>query len=225
MPGWWTYRPSDLLLFSARTYFRLFELHHEALWPAQIVAAAAAVALLLLAWRAPRAAASAGVVLLALAWAGVGSAFHLQRYATVNWAAPAFAAAFGVEALILLALAWPARGRPLRRDPVGLALLLLAIVLQPLIGLLAGRDWRQLEAFALTPDPTAVATLGWLLLVRGDGAPRTLRWALRLAWIVPLLWCGVGGATLWLLGSPEAAVPLAALVIAPLAAWRRATAR
>ena len=28
MSEWWTYRPSDFLLFSARTYWRLFELHN-----------------------------------------------------------------------------------------------------------------------------------------------------------------------------------------------------
>ena len=35
MTEWWTYRPSDFLLFSPRTYHRLFELYNEWLWPAQ----------------------------------------------------------------------------------------------------------------------------------------------------------------------------------------------
>ena len=33
MSEWWTYTLSDFLLFSPRTYYRLFELHHRALWP------------------------------------------------------------------------------------------------------------------------------------------------------------------------------------------------
>jgi len=40
MSEWWTYRPEDFLLFSPRVYWRLFELHNEALWPAQIAAIA-----------------------------------------------------------------------------------------------------------------------------------------------------------------------------------------
>ena len=35
MPEWWTYSLSDFLMFSPRTYYRLFELHNAAIWPAQ----------------------------------------------------------------------------------------------------------------------------------------------------------------------------------------------
>ena len=34
MSEWWTYSPANFLMFSARTYYRLFELHNKALWPA-----------------------------------------------------------------------------------------------------------------------------------------------------------------------------------------------
>ena len=37
MSEWWTYRPSDFLMFAPRTYWRLFELHNEAWWPAQAI--------------------------------------------------------------------------------------------------------------------------------------------------------------------------------------------
>ena len=36
MQEWWSYRPGDFLLFSPRTYWRLFQLANEALWPLQI---------------------------------------------------------------------------------------------------------------------------------------------------------------------------------------------
>ena len=38
MSEWWTYTLSDFLLFSPRTYYRLFEIYNAAIWPAQIVA-------------------------------------------------------------------------------------------------------------------------------------------------------------------------------------------
>jgi hypothetical protein len=33
MSEWWTYSLSDFLLFSPRTYYRLFELYNLAVWP------------------------------------------------------------------------------------------------------------------------------------------------------------------------------------------------
>jgi NADP-dependent 3-hydroxy acid dehydrogenase YdfG len=38
MTEWWTYRLSDFLMFSARTYRRLFELYNTEVWPLPVVA-------------------------------------------------------------------------------------------------------------------------------------------------------------------------------------------
>jgi hypothetical protein len=38
MSEWWSYTLSDFLLFSPRTYYRLFELHNAEWWPAHFVA-------------------------------------------------------------------------------------------------------------------------------------------------------------------------------------------
>jgi hypothetical protein len=40
---WWTYRFSDFLLFSADTYYRLFELYNQAIWPAHVLVVALGV--------------------------------------------------------------------------------------------------------------------------------------------------------------------------------------
>ena len=45
MAEWWTYALSDFLLFSPRTYYRLFELYNAAVWPEQVLAAAAGLAI------------------------------------------------------------------------------------------------------------------------------------------------------------------------------------
>ena len=75
----------------------------------------------------------------------------------------------------------------------------------PLLERLAGRGWSQLEAFGTAPDPTAIGTLGILLLTR-DPSP----WPLL---TIPLAWCAVNGAFQWTLGLPDAlALPLIALV-------------
>ena len=90
MSEWWTYAPSDFLLFAPRTYYRLIELHNLDVWPMQFVALLLGVAILVLArgeraWRRRAVAA-----ILAGCWLWVGWAFHIQRYATINWVAPWF---------------------------------------------------------------------------------------------------------------------------------------
>jgi hypothetical protein len=133
----------------------------------------------------------------------VAIAFHAMRYATINWAAVFFAGAFLLEAACLAAATFT-NFWLLRRGTVGLGLIALAIA-YPLIAPLFGRPWLQAEFVGLAPDPTAVATLGALLLVRG-----WLRLALA---FVPLGWCAVGGATLWTMDAPDAWIlPLAGAV-------------
>ena len=48
MSEWWTYRPSDFLLFAPRTYYRLFELYNSDIWPVHVVALLAGVTILVL---------------------------------------------------------------------------------------------------------------------------------------------------------------------------------
>jgi hypothetical protein len=223
MSEWWTYTLSDLLMFSARTYYRLFELYNLAIWPGQLLAAAAAVAIIACAARAGAGAGRVAAGLLAACWLWVAWAFHAERYATISTAGKWFAAGFAIEGLLLLWIGTvrggielaPVRGG-VRRAAAGL--LLFALLGYPLLGMASGRPWRQMELFGVAPDPTAVATLALLAL------PARLPWLLV---PVPLLWCAISGATLWTMRAPDAWVaPLAALLALLLAlAMRRAPAR
>ncbi|HJQ58513.1 MAG TPA: DUF6064 family protein, partial [Vineibacter sp.] len=176
MSEWWTYRLSDFLLFAPRTYWRLFELYNADIWPAQVVALTLGAAILVLLWRGPAWRGRAIMAILAVAWLWVAVAFHLQRYASINWAATYFAAGFALEALLLLWLAFVRKRHDDRPSPtiarVALSLLLFALAVQPLIGPLLGRSWAAVELFSVAPDPTAVATLA-VLLLSADG----WRWA------------------------------------------------
>jgi hypothetical protein len=220
---WWTYTLQDFLLFSPRTYYRLFELYNREIWPAQILTLGAGVAILPLLRRGGAGPGRVIATILAGCWLWVAWGFHFQRYATINWAAAYFAAAFAVEALLL---AWTGviRGRLQFGAPdsaagrAGLGIALFALVVQPLIGPLAGRDWAQAEIFGVAPDPTALATLGILLL-----AAKRVQWALLL---IPASWCAVTGATLWAMGAPDALVmPLGALLMLSLAVWKTRSLR
>ena len=214
MTEWWTYRLSDFLMFSARTYRRLFELYNADFWPLPVLVCIGAALWIGIAWRHRRVSAQparVGLAVLAAAWLWVAWAFHFERYAMVNTAAPWFAAAFVLEALLLVAVAWAGlHGRTSLacggRLGVGFGLLALAILGYPGLGVWLGRPLAQAEVFGIAPDPTAVGTLGMLLLtVSGRLSPARRRF-IAAAWPIPLLWCGISGATLWTMDAPEAAL-------------------
>src|SRR5688572_26098648 len=80
----------------------MFELYHEAIWPAQLLALAIVVAILGLLWRDDERGGAVIAVMLAASWLWVGVAFHLRHYASINWAARYFAVLFILQAVLLV---------------------------------------------------------------------------------------------------------------------------
>ena len=219
MTEWWTYRIDSFLLFSARTYQRLIESTNTDAWPLQMVTLMAGVGLLLWLGR-PHSQRRDRVVfvLLALAWAWVAWNFLHRRFAAINWAADYAAVLFALQAMALLWVGVSRSGRVARRkmsptDPVAILLIVLGVVVYPLLAPMLGRPWVQAEVFAVSPDPTAITTLGFLLLAE---PPR------RALIVVPVLWCLFHGAMLWGLRAGQAWVPPAvALLAVACLLWRR----
>jgi hypothetical protein len=216
MPEWWTYRPSDFLLFSPRTYYRMIERYNEALWPFHILALTlGCVVLVLLLRRRP---AEPRIIWpsVAVLWGWIAWAFLWRRYSTINWAVPYLLPLFALQALLLLGTGWARKpfsfapeGRAKR--VFGLILLAGSVALYPVVAPLAGRPWRQAEVFGMTPDPTAIATVGLTLLANRG----TSGWLL----VIPVLWCLISGFTLWAMGSPEAWLPPAAALLGVSSTW------
>lgn len=194
METWLSYRPADLLMFSAETYLRLFERLNRAAWPAQWLLPLVAVMIVALAlgrhrWQHRLAAGGLSLALALVAWQFFG------LYAEINLAAPWLAVLFVIPSLALAAVAIIGPGLALDRQVrgwgAGLVLLAWGLVLQPLALLAGGRATAGVELFGLAPDPTAIATLGLLLMSRVPGR----------GWLVilPLTWCAVSALTWWLL--------------------------
>ena len=198
MSEWWTYRLHDFLLFSARTYYRLFEIYNRAVWPLHVLAIAAGIAILI-----GRLRGRALAVFLAADWLFIAWFFQIKRYATIQWAAKWFALAFAIEALLLIFFGFR---RITQTSKCGLVLFGFALLIEPLIGLMTGRRWVTVEIFGIAPDPTAIATLGIALF-----ADRRLGAVLM---IIPMLWCAISGATLWAMHAPDAIVLLVTPAIA-----------
>ncbi|WP_051933567.1 DUF6064 family protein [Massilia sp. BSC265] len=194
MSEWWTYSLSDFLMFSARTYYRQFELMNRELWPLHLLAFTAGTAIVVRMLRARPAGPQMAFLLLGISWLCVAWAYHLQRYADIHTGAPYFAAGFSIQAGLLgwMALRKQAPPSTGRANRIAILIVLVALVVFPALAPSNGRSWWQAEMFGLAPDPTVAATLGALLFWR---AP----WPL---WIIPLLWCAASSATLMELRAP-----------------------
>jgi hypothetical protein len=222
MSEWWTYTLSDFLLFSSRTYNRLFEIYNAAIWPAQIVAIGLGVAILVLLLRAPdaRVRTRAIAAILAACWLWVAIAFHANRYATINWAAVYFAWAFGFEAALWTWIALLGGrlsfDRPIENaGRAGLGIFLFALAIFPLATPLFGRGWKAAGIFGVAPDPTVLATLGLLLVARG----RARAWLM----VIPVIWCVISGLTLLAMKSPDAWILALAVALVAVLHMRRGT--
>ena len=102
MSEWWTYSLSSFLLFSARTYYRLFELYNADVWPLQIVTLAAGLAILVLIVRGTAWSGRIVAAILAALWLFVAWAYLLERYDPINFAARYFAIGFALQAALLM---------------------------------------------------------------------------------------------------------------------------
>jgi len=220
MPEWGSYEISNFLLFSPRTYDRMLDTYNAAMWPWQAAALLSGLTLLVLAARNRGQLESwIRVSILGVAWVVVAWAFHLERYASINWAARWFGIAFGIEAaMILVTEALSKRDTRPTSSSIrlcGLTIAGFAIALLPLTEKLLGRPWTQVEVFGMFPDATALATLG--LIIAGN----RLDWHL---FIIPFASCLIGAATLAAMRRPDALVLLvAALAALAFMAWKTAS--
>lgn len=211
MSEWWTYQPEDFLLFSPRIYWRMFELHNAALWPLHIATLAAGLAIFLSVHRRPRGPFVA--IVLGAAWLFVSGSFLWNRYSSINWAIAYFVPAFVLQALLLAIGSTIREGFAFdRSDATGRAGLLLAVaglLAYPLLPPLFDRPWTSAEAFGIAPDPTAIFTLGLLLL--------SSRRFVLILFPIPLVWLLSSGIALLTMGDPQGWLPLSAAGIAAVA--------
>lgn len=210
------------LPYTSEVYFAAMAQYHTDLFPARPVL----LFLFLLAFafccRSPQSRKSgtrAIWLILALAWLWVGAAHQLGMMADLNFMAPWYGWGWIAQGGLFATLAlWPGDGGfSVRRDArsvAGAATAVAGLVLYPVAVYLSGVAAGALPAAGSSPDPTAIATAGLLILFRPAGSQRLLPLVL-----LPLLvgWVGVAGVSGWLLDFPLSyAVPAAALLAAVL---------
>ncbi len=197
MNGWQSYRLEDFIPFTPAVYGRLLERVNDAFWPLHLVAVVIGLAAVLLALRGNG---RTALALLVPAWLTSGILFHLTFYAELNWAAPWFGGGFIAQAALLLALVFFA-GTGGTQGPaggpstwIGATVAMVSMLGYPVIAAATGAGLSRAETFGLHPDPTAIATLGVLLIVlRGP--------AFWLASLIPVLWGVIGALTMVAMGA------------------------
>lgn len=206
MGEWPSYRLEDFLLFSPRVYWRLFESHNEAVWPAHLAAIVGAAVVLTLVFRGRVGALTGTMLLLAAGW--LNALFLLRAYVQINWAAAPAIYLFALQSALLAGAGLVGPRWTITPRPMGAALCLFGAIAYPVITG-AGAPWRAQMA-GIMPDPTAIATLGCLMMIQGRGA-----WLLA---IIPLLWCLMSAVTLYGLDSRLFLAPTIAAIVFVLGA-------
>ncbi len=187
---WASYALADFIPFTPEVYARLVERVNEAGWPLQFLALGLGLTALAVAWHGR---ARVALALLAPAWATSGVLFHLHYYVELTWAATWFGAAFLAQAALLLGFALTGAAAPApARTPkgrVGAAIALFGLAGYPALALLDGTGWVGVEVFGLHPEPTAIATLGLVMVALGGARA-------GFAALAPLLWLAIASLTL-----------------------------
>lgn len=187
-----------LLPFSTDAFFAVFEQYNLAIWPAQVVAYALGLAVVVLVLKPVRHGDRAIAGILAVAWTGMGVGYHMAYFAAINPVALVFGAAFVVQGALF---AWTGVVRDrlrLRFTPdlagwTGLGLMVFAMAVYPLLGLAVGHAWPAAPMFGVAPCPTTIFTIGVLVLGRAGLALMA----------IPLVWAVIGTTGAFLLQVPQ----------------------
>lgn len=183
-----TYELVNFLPFSAEVYERLFTRLNETVWPLQLVALLAFVAI---AWAILGQRSRVAFWVTAVIWASVAYFFFVELYASLLWAAPYIGLVFVAQTALLGFVGW--RRPQFVSGYLGPAIFALSVVAWPFWYVVMGRDWSGVDLFGIAPDATALGTLALLV---GLG---------RRAWflgLIPLAWCLVSSATLHAMEMP-----------------------
>lgn len=175
------------LPFSQEQFYEVFTAYNLAVWPAGFVLALLAAALAVAAVRFPERAGRPVAFGLAFLWTWIALAYHLAFFWSINPAAPLFAAISLGSAGVF---AWAGIKDGLQferalsgRVYAGLAVIIFALVIYPVIGNVLGHRYPAAPTFGL-PCPTTIFTFGMLLMA----SPRFSK-----AMVVgPLVWAVIG---------------------------------
>ncbi len=198
--------------FTIDAFLRVFADYNAAIWPFQIVAYGLGLVVIAPLFIAQQGSVRLALAALAILWAVTGIGYHLTFFVQINPIAPVFAAFFVLQAIFFLASAIRPANLHLHLAPdfrtvAGLATIIYAVAIYPVLGIWAGHGLLAGPMFGVAPCPTTIFSIGMLLLTRGV-------WVIWLS-VIPFMWSLIGLAAAIQLGMPEdLAMPIAGALLA-----------
>lgn len=199
--------------FTIEQFLDIFKTYNHSVWPIQGIFCL--LAALVMFWGVKKTSFSDRAMLgvLAFFWLWMGVVYHWFYFTSINKAAWLFGGLFVVQGGIFAWGAWRGKNWTFRyRGDIygitGMALMVFALVVYPLLGILFGHRYPHSPTFGL-PCPTTIFTFGILLWTEKKCPLYVLA--------VPVLWSIVGSSAAVLLGIVEdIALPVAALLASVL---------
>lgn len=194
--------------FSHEAFLDVFGAYNEQLLPIVLLLWAVTAGVSLAWMHKRRMSGPALPTLLAFHWGWSGVVYHWTYFRGINPAARVFGAAFVLQAVLFLWLAWKGRVRFTLghsvRDLLGSSLVVYGLA-YPFVVLALGLDYPRAPIFAV-PCPTTLLTAGFPLTA--SGLP-------RLAYVVPSFWAAVGASAALALEVPAdwALIPAGLLLV------------
>ena len=189
-----------VLPFSPEQLLSVFVNYNTAIWPVQVGAyLLGCLAIVLLFWKTSHAdRITAGI--LAVMWIWTGVAYHGVFFSKINKAAYLFCTLFVFQgAYLVYSGVYHDRMRfglqPATTSWFGVAFVIYAAILYPLIGISTGHLYPKAPVFGVTPCPVTIFTFGMLLL--------TTQPISRSLLVIPFIWSLIGGSAAVLLDMPQ----------------------
>lgn len=181
MADWLSYELIDFLMFAPETYWRMIELYNNDLWPLHVPITLMLVFAGMMGvsgrrrWILP--------AVFALCWFMVAVFFFALRYSEIFWAAGYWAWTFALQGALFTAIAVAEREKTTAYCPEARkysAFIVAAVAALPLIQWGQGASLAHIQLTGLLPDPTALASIVVLFVMRAPW----WTYPIPLAWMI-----------------------------------------
>ena len=184
------------LPFTIEQFLQVFKHYNQSVFPLQIIFYLLALAIVFLAVK--KIAASDTIInsIISFLWLWMGVVYHLLFFTAINQAAYLFGGIFIVQGILVLYYGLIRKKLTYQFNPdgsglTGLALIIYALIIYPLLGYFAGHSYPASPTFGV-PCPTTIFTFGIFLW-----SSKKLPWVVL---IIPFLWSILGFSAAFNLG-------------------------
>ncbi|NOS84810.1 MAG: hypothetical protein HOP31_06695 [Ignavibacteria bacterium] len=206
------------LPFTTEKFLQVFTNYNQTIWPLQILFILLAVICVVLIFRNSAYTNVIVPAILAFFWIWMGLVYHILFFSKINPAAYLFGGFFILESILIIYYSTIRKKIELVYNKdifsyTGIALIIFAIAIYPLIGSFIGHIYPASPTFGL-PCPTTIFTFGILLFNKGKLPVGLI--------IIPVIWSLIGFTAALKLGIYEdTGLLITGIVIVILAYYKR----